>query len=33
MVRAREAIELCLEEETDDVERLDVVGFQKISVG
>jgi predicted RNase H-like HicB family nuclease len=33
MVRAREAIELCLEEEADEVEPLDFVGIQKINVG
>jgi predicted RNase H-like HicB family nuclease len=32
IVRAREAIELYLEEEADDVEPLDFVGIQRISV-
>jgi predicted RNase H-like HicB family nuclease len=31
--QAREAIELCLEEEADDVEPLIFVGIQKVSVG
>jgi predicted RNase H-like HicB family nuclease len=33
MVRTREAIELCLEEDADDVEPLDFVGIQRISIG
>jgi predicted RNase H-like HicB family nuclease len=32
IVTAREAIELCLEEEADDVEPLDFVGIQRISI-
>ena len=32
MARVREAIELCLEEEGENVERLDFVGVQKITV-
>lgn len=32
MVRVREAVELCLEEEGENVERLDFVGVQKITV-
>jgi predicted RNase H-like HicB family nuclease len=33
MVRAREAIELCLEEDAADVEPLDFIGIQRIRIG
>ncbi|MGA7303821.1 MAG: type II toxin-antitoxin system HicB family antitoxin [Rhodothermales bacterium] len=33
MVRIREAIELCIEVEADQIEHLDFVGVQKVTVG
>jgi len=33
MVRIREAVELCLEAQGDDLDTLDFVGVQKVSIG